>query len=140
MKKGLVCSAFDLLHAGHMLMIKDAKANCDFLIVGLQVDPSVTGAEYRGKRKDTPVMTLGERRILLEGIKYIDEIFEYNDEPELHEIIKKLGSHVRILGSDWKGKNATAQEFADNIYYHERQHDYSTTNLKEKLRKHQHPA
>ena len=134
MKKGLVCSAFDLLHAGHMLMLKDARAQCDYLVVGLQVDPSVTDASYRGKKKNPPLMSLDERRVMLEGIKYIDEIFVYNDEPELENIIKNLGPHVRILGSDWKGKHATAEEYADTVYYHERRHDYSTTALREKLK------
>ena len=133
MKLGLVCGAFDLLHAGHMLMLKDAKSKCSRLIVGLQIDPSVTDVSYRGKGKKSPLMTLEERRIILEGIKYIDEIFIYDDEPELYEAIKTLGSHIRILGSDWKGKYATGQEFADEIYYHERKHNYSTTSLREKL-------
>jgi len=132
---GLVCSAFDLLHAGHMLMLKDAKAQCDFLVAGLQIDPSVTEAAYRGKKKECPVLSLDERRVLLEGTRYIDEIFIYTDEPDLHRIVKNLGPHIRILGSDWRGKYATGQEFADRVYYHERTHDYSTTNLKERIRK-----
>jgi len=134
MKKGLVCSAFDLLHAGHMLMLKDAKAHCDHLVVGLQIDPSITDASYRGKKKNPPLMSLDERRIMLEGIKYVDEIFVYADEPDLLEKIKKLGPHIRILGSDWEGKHATGQEYAGEIYYHKRTHDYSTTALREKLR------
>ena len=134
MKKGLACSAFDLLHAGHMLMLKDAKAHCDHLIVGLQVDPSVTPASYRGKKKDSPVLSLEERRIMLEGIRYIDEIFVYTDESDLYENITRLGSHVRILGSDWKGRHATGEELADEIYYHERSNGYSTSSLKKRIR------
>lgn len=134
MTKGLVCSAFDLLHTGHMLMLKDARSRCDFLIAGLQIDPSITAKNYRGKKKDTPVMSLVERRIMLEGIKYINEIFIYDDEPELYEVIKNLGPHVRILGSDWKNKHATGQEFAVEIYYHERTHNYSTTELRKRIR------
>ena len=134
MKKGWVCSAFDLLHAGHMLMLKDAKDHCDFLSVGLQIDPSITDASYRGKKKEKPVMSLDERLIILQGIKYIDEIIVYSDEPELKEILKNLGPHIRILGSDWRGRYATGQEYADEIYYHERTHNYSTTSLKNKLR------
>ncbi len=134
MTRGLVCSAFDLLHAGHVLMLKDAKEHCDHLIAGLQVDPSVTDASYRGKKKDPPILSLAERRIILESIKYVDEIFIYTDEPHLYEIIRGLGSHIRILGSDWKDKHVTGQEFADKVYYHERTHNYSTTNLKNRIR------
>ena len=135
MKKGLVCSAFDLLHAGHMLMLKDAKAHCDFLVVGLQIDPSVTDQSYRGKEKASPILSVEERRIILEGIKYIDEMFLYSDEPDLLEIIKALGQHIRILGSDWQGKHATGQECAQEVYYHKRGHDYSTTSLRERIKK-----
>ena len=114
-------------------MLKDARKHCDFLIAGLQIDPSITNASYRGKKKDKPIMTLAERQILLHGIKYIDEIFVYSDEPDLYSVIKNLGPHIRILGSDWKNKYATGQEFASEIYYHERSHDYSTTNLKKRV-------
>ncbi len=130
---GLVCSSFDLLHAGHMLMLKDAKGHCHKLVVGLQIDPSVTDASYRGKKKQTPILSIDERRIILDGIKYIDEVFEYETEEDLYEIIKSLEPHLRILGSDWEGKHATAQEFADGIYYHKRNHDYSTTRIKERI-------
>ena len=75
MKKGLVCGAFDLLHAGHMIMLKDAKSRCDHLIIGLKIDPSITDASYHGKEKKSPLMTLEERRTILEGVKYVDKIF-----------------------------------------------------------------
>ncbi len=133
MKIGLVCSAFDMLHAGHMLMLKDAKTHCDVLVVGLQDDPSVTPVSYRGKAKEKPVLSLSERRTLLEGIRYIDRIFEYDTEENLFERIKDLGPHIRILGSDWRGKHATGQEFAQIIYYHERTHSYSTTEIKRRI-------
>ena len=135
MKKGLVCSAFDLLHAGHVLMLRDAREHCDFLAAGLQIDPSVTETSYRGKKKDQPVLTLVERQIILQGIKYVDEIFVYDGEPDLYNVIKNFGPHIRILGSDWKNKYATGQEFASEVYYHERTHDYSTTNLKNRIAK-----
>lgn len=131
--KGLVCSAFDLLHAGHMLMLKDARRHCDFLVVGLQIDPSVTDSSYRGKKKHKPILSVDERTILLEGIRYIDEIFIYTDEPDLLKRIKTIGPHLRILGSDWCGKYATGQEFADDIYYHKRTHPYSTTALRRRV-------
>lgn len=115
-------------------MLKDARAHCDFLIAGLQIDPSVTEASYRGKKKDSPILSLEERKIILEGIRYVDEIFVYSDEPALLESIKQLGPHIRILGSDWKGKYATGEELADEVYYHERTHNYSTTDIKRRIR------
>ncbi len=133
MKVGLVCSAFDLLHAGHVLMLKDAKAHCDVLVAGLQIDPSITPASYRGKKKAPPILSLAERRTILEGIKYVDKIFEYDTEENLLEIIKNFGPHIRILGSDWRDKHATGEEFAESVYYHERAHDYSTTDIKKRV-------
>ena len=133
MRRGLVCSAFDLLHAGHMLMLKDARSTCDHLIAGLQIDPSATEASYRGKKKNPPIMSLRERMIVLQGVRYVDEIFVYNHEPILHAIIEKLGPHVRILGDDWQGRYATGQEFADEIVYHIRNHSYSTTELRKRI-------
>ena len=132
-KVGIACSAFDLLHAGHMLMLKDCKEYCNYLIAGLQVDPSVTDISYRGKIKNPPVMSLKERLIILEGVKYIDEIFIYTTEEDLHQRLKEIFHHVRILGSDWEGKYATGQEFAKKIVYHERKHNYSTTELRERV-------
>ena len=75
---GFTCSCFDLLHAGHMLMLKDAKTKCDYLIVGLQIDPTID----RPKTKNKPIQSLTERKIMLEGIKYVDEVIIYNTENE----------------------------------------------------------
>src|SRR5688572_17393525 len=83
MKIGFTCSAFDLCHAGHMLLFKEAKDHCDYLIVGLQEDQSVDNhinMQYRGKLKPKPIMSLDERKVILQGIKYIDEIFLYRNE------------------------------------------------------------
>ncbi len=133
LKKGLVCSAFDLLHAGHMLMLEDAKNHCEVLVAGLQIDPSITDIAYRGQKKNKPILSVEEREILLKGIRYVDEIFIYTDEPDLYTKIKDLGPHIRILGSDWKGREATGQELADVLYYHERTHSYSTSSLRERV-------
>lgn len=130
----LVCSTFDLMHAGHMLMLKEAKNIGNRVIVGLQVDASTTDVSYRGKWKDSPIMSLHERKIMLEGCKYVDDIFIYTDEEDLFSNIKQLPQHIRLLGSDWKYKKATGQDFADEVIYHDRgKHDYSTTNLKKKI-------
>src|SRR6185369_1782269 len=103
-KIGFTCGAFDLCHAGHMLMFKECKEVCDYLIVGLHDDPSLDRSS-----KNKPIMSIKERRIVLEGIKYIDEIVEYKTEAELHEYLSKNAKRigVRIIGADWKGKPFT---------------------------------
>ena len=135
---GITCGSFDLCHAGHMLMFKEAKEYCNYLIVMLQVDPSVTGSEYRGKKKNAPIMTLKERAIILEGIRYIDEIIVYTDEPDLYKKLKETVHTVRILGEDWKDKYATGQEFAKKIIYNTRKHNYSSTELRQRIYNEEH--
>ena len=127
-KIGFTCSCFDLLHAGHLIMLKDAKAQCDKLIVGLQVDPSVDR-----KDKNKPVQTLEERRIQLEAVKYVDEIIEYETELDLKILLDDLNPDIRILGSDWKAKPFTGYSLHIPIYFHERDHDYSTSDLRKRI-------
>ena len=127
-KIGFTCSCFDLLHAGHLIMLKDAKFQCDKLIVGLQTDPSIDR-----KDKNKPIQTLEERKIQLEAVKYIDEIIIYETENDLHKLLFDLDPDVRILGSDWKGEPFTGYNLPINIYFHERNHDYSTSALRKKI-------
>jgi glycerol-3-phosphate cytidylyltransferase len=126
---GFTCSCFDLLHAGHIIMLKDAKRHCDKLIVGLQTDPTIDRLDTKNK----PIQSLEERRIQLEAVKYINEIFEYTTEEELYKKLLDINPDVRILGSDYKGKSFTGDNLDIEIYYHERKHNYSTTNLREKI-------
>tara|TARA_Y100000590_G_scaffold435374_1_gene554709 strand:+ start:659 stop:1066 length:408 start_codon:yes stop_codon:yes gene_type:complete len=126
---GFTCSCFDLLHAGHMLMLKDAKTKCDYLIVGLQIDPTID----RPKTKNKPIQSLTERKIMLEGIKYVNEVIIYNTENELYELLKKIKPDIRILGSDYLNKNFTGNDLDIKIYYHDRNHNYSTSNLRKKI-------
>ena len=130
---GFTCGAFDLLHAGHMLVFKEAKERaCDYLIAGLQTDPSID----RPDTKNKPVMSIEERRILLEGIKYIDEIFVYTTEAELYAYLQKNARNnggridIRIIGEDYVGRSFTGRDLPIMIYYNSRDHDYSTTNLR----------
>jgi glycerol-3-phosphate cytidylyltransferase len=125
---GFTCSCFDLLHAGHIIMLQYAKVRCDKLIVGLQYDPSVDRPE-----KNKPIQSYEERRIQLEAVKYVDEVITYNTEKDLYELLKKLNPDVRILGDDYKGKSFTGDDLDIKIYYHDRNHNYSTTNLREKI-------
>src|SRR5680860_198718 len=104
MKKGITFGAFDVLHAGHCLMLEEAKEQCDFLIVGLQSDPSTTPKEYRGKVKNKPIQTLEERLIQLKANKYVDEIVIYDTEEDLYKILLDKKPDIRIIGADWEGK------------------------------------
>ena len=126
---GFTCSSFDLLHAGHILMLEDAKKQCDYLIVGLQTDPTID----RPQDKNKPIQSLKERKIQLGAVKYIDEIIEYSTEKELYKLLKKINPNIRILGSDYKEKSFTGDDLNIKIYYHERNHDFSSTNLRDKI-------
>ena len=129
MKIGFTCSCFDLLHAGHILMLKDAKEQCDKLIVGLQTDPTID----RPDTKNKPIQSLDERYVQLEAVKYIDEIFIYETEEDLRKKLLEINPDVRILGSDHKGYPFTGDDLDISIYYHNRDHDYSSTNLRGKI-------
>ena len=126
---GFTCSCFDLLHAGHILMLQDAKSRCDKLIVGLQTDPTID----RPDTKHKPIQSLEERQIQLEAVKYVDEIFTYNAEEDLYKKLLDIKPDVRILGSDYIGKSFTGDDLDIKIYYHDRNHNYSTTNLRKKI-------
>jgi glycerol-3-phosphate cytidylyltransferase len=132
-KVGITASAFDLCHAGHILMLKESKTVCDYLIVCLQGDPSQTDSGYRGKQKNKPIMSLEERRIILESIKYVDEIVTYNSEEELYDLLVKLKPDIRIIGPDWKGKPYTGHDLPIPMYFNHRDHDYSTTELRRRI-------
>lgn len=133
---GFVASAFDLLHAGHCLLLKEAKKNCDYLIAALQVDPTCEDYLNRPlkKIKLKPIQSLEERRIQLESCKYVDEIIEYRTEKDLEFILKEKKPDVRFLGSDYRGIKATGEEYCRRIFYHERNHNYSSTQLKDKIK------
>lgn len=134
MKKiGITVGAFDLCHAGHMLVFKESRENCDYLIVGIETDPSITNAGYRGKKKNPPIMSLEERRIILEGIKYIDEIFTYTSEEELYEKLKNIKYDIRFLGSDWQGKKYTGYDLPHEAFFNNRDHGFSTTELRNRV-------
>ena len=136
MKIGFTCSSFDLLHAGHYLMLKDAKSRCDYLIVGLQTDPTLD-LEYRlktdNKQKNVPIQSYEERKIQIDGCKYVDQIEEYSTEKDLYKLLKKIKPDIRILGTDWKNKEYTGHDLDIEIHWHNRDHDYSTSNLRKRV-------
>jgi glycerol-3-phosphate cytidylyltransferase len=131
--RGFTCGAMDLLHAGHVLMLKECREQCDYLIVGLQTDPSDTPAEYRGKKKNRPIETLEERRIRLEGCKYVDEIRVYDSEEDLYKLLQELKPDVRFLGTDWKDKKYTGYDLPIKIIFNSRDHKFSSSNLRERI-------
>ena len=128
MIKGFTCGAFDLLHAGHALMFKECKDYCDYLVVGLQTDPSIDRPE-----KNKPVQTYAERDIMLKSIRWVDEVVYYSTETDLLEFLKQSDVDVRIIGADWKGKEYTGHELNIPVVFNSRDHDYSTSNLRKRI-------
>lgn len=126
---GITCSTFDLLHAGHIIMLEECKKYCDFLICALQVDPTIDREE-----KNKPVQSLVERYIQLEAVTHVDKIIPYSSEEELITIFSSLDLDVRILGEEYKDKEFTAKDVCQKrgikIIYNKRDHNFSTTNLR----------
>ena len=131
-KIGFTCSTFDLLHAGHVTMLEEAKRHCDFLIVGLQNDPTLDRPE-----KNAPVQSIVERQIQLAAIKYVDEIVIYNTEQDLVDLLLTLPIDMRILGDEYKTKEFTGKDIAkqrgSKIIYNGRDHSFSSTSLRRRV-------
>lgn len=132
MKVGFTCSAFDLLHAGHVQMLREAKEQCDYLICGLQVDPSIDRPE-----KNRPVQTIVERYTQLKGLSYVDEIIPYRTEEDLEDILSMYHINVRILGEEYKDKTFTGRAICASrgieLYYNKRDHRFSTSDLRSRV-------
>ena len=132
MRVGFTASTFDLLHAGHVMMLREAKTVCDYLIVGLQTDPTIDRPE-----KNKPVQTLLERYIQLNAIEYVDEIVPYQTEQDLEDILNMFPINVRILGEEYKnGKftgRATCAKRGIELYYNKRDHRFSSSDLRERV-------
>ncbi len=127
---GFTCSTFDLFHAGHNMMLKEVREQCDFLIVGLQTDPTID----RPNSKNKPIQSLFERYMQLNGSRYIDQIIVYQTEADLENFMKVLPINVRFLGEEYRGKDFTGKAVcADRgikIVYNSRNHNFSTTDLR----------
>lgn len=128
MIRGFTASAFDLLHAGHIIMLKEVRAQCDYLIVGLHTDPTLDRPE-----KHKPIETVEERKIRLQGCKYVDKIITYDTESDLYNLLKELKPDIRFLGEDHKGKRFTGDDLQIKIVYNTRRHDYSSSNLRQRI-------
>ena len=128
---GLVAGNFDIIHPGYIEMFKDARESaCDYLVVALQSDPTIDRPD-----KMKPVQSLQDREMILKSIRYVDEIIHYNTEKELLEILTSFDYDVRILGTDYSGQDRefTGSSLEKKIYFHKRDHDYSATDLKERI-------
>jgi glycerol-3-phosphate cytidylyltransferase len=121
MKVGFVCGVFDLFHAGHVRMLAECKAHCDYLIVALNV------AEDLPKGKNVPIFSISERIEIMEACKFADKVVYYKSELELSDCLREVKPDVRFLGEDYKGKEITGIEFSNEIYYTNRQHGLSTS-------------
>ena len=133
MKIGFTCSTFDLFHAGHIMMLKEAKTQCDHLIVGLQTDPTID----RPVEKNKPIQSIFERFEQLKACKYVDEILVYETEDDLVNILLSYPINVRILGQEYEDKNFTGRYecTARGIEFHfnKREHNFSTTELRQRV-------
>ena len=132
MKIGFTCSTFDLLHAGHISMLREAKAQCDYLICGLQVDPSIDRRD-----KNRPVQTLVERYVQLSAVKYVDEIVPYATEEDLVDILGMYDITIRILGDEYKDRDFTGKDVCQkrgiDLYFNRRDHRFSSSGLRKRV-------
>ena len=132
MRIGFTCSTFDLLHAGHIQMLRDAKEQCDYLICGLQIDPSLDRPE-----KNSPVQTIVERYTQLSAVKYVDEIVPYQTEIDLEDILNMLHIDVRILGEEYKNGKFTGRAICAKrgieLFFNKREHRFSSSGLRREV-------
>jgi glycerol-3-phosphate cytidylyltransferase len=132
MKVGFTCSTFDLLHAGHIQMLREAKEQCDYLIVGLQFDPSLDRPE-----KNKPIQTVVERYTQLHAVQYVDEIIPYQTESDLEDILSMYHIDVRILGEEYRDKDFTGKDICKKrsiqLYFNKRDHRFSSSDLRKRV-------
>jgi len=128
MKTGFTCSTFDLFHAGHIMMLKEAREHCDYLLVGLQTDPTLDR-----KEKNKPIQSVFERFVQLKACRYVDEVVVYATEKELRDILLSYPIDVRILGEEYKNKEFTGYDIPMEFYFNNRRHSFSTTELRHRV-------
>lgn len=132
MKIGITFSAFDLLHAGHIQMLEEAKRQCDYLIVGLQTDPTLDRPN-----KNKPTQSVVERYIQLKGCRFVDEIVPYATEQDLEDILRSFKIDVRILGEEYKDQNFSGRAYCESkgisLYFNRRDHRFSSSTLRKEV-------
>ena len=134
MRVGFTCSTFDLLHAGHVQMLRDAKEQCDYLMVGLQMDPSVDRSN-----KNPPIQTIVERYTQLKAVGYVDEIIPYGTEQDLEDILQMYNIDVRVLGEEYRDIDFTGKDICRQrdieLYFNKRDHRFSSSDLRARVAK-----
>ena len=132
MRIGFTASTFDLLHAGHIAMLREAKSQCDWLICGLQIDPSIDRID-----KNKPIQTVVERYVQLSAVCYVDEIIPYSTEKDLEDILQMFSIDVRIIGEEYKDGKFTGRAICSSrgieIYYNKRDHRFSSSDLRKRV-------
>jgi len=132
MKVGITFSAFDLLHAGHVAMLRESKEQCDYLVAGLQLDPTIDRPE-----KNQPVQTIVERYTQLKAVKYVDEIIPYTTEKDIEDILEMYQVDVRIIGEEYKDKDFTGKDICArlgiDLYFNRRDHRFSSSDLRKRI-------
>lgn len=128
MKTGFTCGAFDLLHAGHILMLEEAKSFCDYLIVGLHSNPRIDRPE-----KNLPIQSLNERLIQVRAVKFVDLVVVYDTELELINLLKAIDPDYRIIGADYIGKDFTGSDLDIEVKFNSRDHGFSSSELRKRI-------
>lgn len=135
---GFTASAFDLLHAGHIQMLREAKEQCDYLIVGLQLDPALVR-----ENKNSPIQTVVERYAQLHAVSYVDEIIPYVSERDLEDILTMYQIDVRILGEEYRDKDFTGKDICRKrgiqLYFNKRDHRFSSSDLRKRVAENESP-
>jgi glycerol-3-phosphate cytidylyltransferase len=129
---GITFSSFDLLHAGHIGMLREAKDHCDYLICGLQVDPTLDRPE-----KNKPVQTLVERYAQLNALKFVNEIVPYQTEEDVVDILELFQIDVRFLGDEYKEKEFSGKDVCRrrgiHLHFNKRDHRFSSSDLRKRV-------
>ena len=132
MKIGFTASTFDLLHAGHVQMLREAKEQCDYLICGLQFDPSMDRP-----KKNPPVQTVVERYTQLKAVSYVDEIIPYGSENDLEDILSMYQIDVKIMGEEYREQDFTGKDICKSrgiqLYFNKREHRFSSSDLRKRV-------
>ena len=130
---GITFSTFDMLHAGHIAMLSESKNHCDYLICGLQTDPTID----RPDTKNKPIQSIVERQIQLSACRYVDEVVVYQTEQDLIDLLLILPLNVRILGVEYEGKQFTGDDACYKrgikIVFNGRDHSFSSTSLRKRV-------
>lgn len=130
---GITFSTFDMLHAGHIAMLSEAKNHCDYLIAGLQTDPTID----RPDTKNRPVQSIVERQIQLAACRYVDEVVVYQTEQDLVDLLLILPLDVRILGVEYEGQHFSGRVECERreieIVFNDRDHSFSSSSLRKRV-------